>query len=197
MSLAEILLLFLFTFLVKQAADSSPKGPAEVAALRQQVARLVQDSVQRSHRIRELEELVAEKSATIDALSRMAGTTITSPTDVPIAVNALKRGYRMCRQPNTLLEAVAQDQRLRLVVLLEEPALQALITTRGAHANRGDTLNAEGAIDVLLEAVRSYGNSHQCRFDYRLRYATPEDYLLGREKLERYLYPEQRIQIGR
>ena len=48
----------------------------------------------------------------------------------------------------------------------------------------------------FLQDVYQYEKDRGCRFNYRLKYATDNDYRKAREGFEKYFYPEKMIKTG-
>ena len=48
----------------------------------------------------------------------------------------------------------------------------------------------------FIQDVYEYEKDHKCRFNYRLKYATDNDYRKAREIYEKYFYPEKIMKIG-
>jgi hypothetical protein len=61
---------------------------------------------------------------------------------------------------------------------------------------KGDQTSDLDQIVSFIQDVYEYEKDHKCRFNYRLKYATDNDYRKAREVYEKYFYPEKIIRIG-
>ena len=48
----------------------------------------------------------------------------------------------------------------------------------------------------FIQDVYEYEKDRKCRFNYRLKYGTDNDYRKGRDGYEKYFYPEKLLKIG-
>jgi len=196
MSLAEILLLLIFVLLLIGSANTGGSVTLELEQLRQENDSLKARNTALEARVANLEEENAKQAAIINALAGMAGVPVERAEDVPGLVDALKRGFPVCATPNTLVEVAAANGSLTLTVLFELNDLPP--PSRTGSVRTGEIIADSFAVQSFLESVRRYGDraSRQCRFDYRLRYVTSEDYRFARETLEKYLYPRGIRRVG-
>ena len=159
-------------------------------------------------RVRTLEEQIAqitkenkEFKDTIDVLRQMLNPT--EPTaagfraalqkhDAEVATNA-RRGKPKCAEVNTLVHLQAIDGRLEMLLLGANDVLQQL----GQSWRADQRLTEEDQIKQFLQDAVSYSRARDCRFDYRLTYATPVDYHDARQRFENYFYPEAIIRASR
>jgi hypothetical protein len=58
---------------------------------------------------------------------------------------------------------------------------------------KGDRTSDLDQIVSFIQDVYQHEKDHKCRFDYRLQYATDNDYRKAREGFEKYFYPEKMI----
>ena len=61
---------------------------------------------------------------------------------------------------------------------------------------KGDQTSDLDQIVSFIQDVYQYEKDHSCRFNYRLKYATDNDYRKAREGFEKYFYPEKMIRTG-
>jgi hypothetical protein len=110
----------------------------------------------------------------------------------------LLRGYPRCDQDdNTLVEAALQNGQteLRIRQPIGSVSLKEWADSAGVRLpSAGAVLSGDLAANNFLSTLQRYYShtkavSKPCRFDYRLRWTTDTDYRMGRETLERYLYP--------
>jgi len=197
MSLAEIFLLLVFTILLVAAHKENTDGPIEVERLRRENAKLSAENAVLRGKVNELSQVLDRKNAIIDVLASMAGVPIDSAGDVPNAINALRRGAKACTKPNTLIAARASGRHLTLRLLVDLPELDVRASEFTVVVREGKTLSDPVSTNAFLLSVRHYGSesNHNCRFDYRLEFATSEDYLLARDSLERFMYPERIVRV--
>jgi hypothetical protein len=197
MSLAEIFLLLVFTVLLVAAHREKTNGPIEVERLRQDVRRLDSANASLTHRIDSLEQSLDRKNAIIAALATMSSVSIEAPEDIPGAIAALKRGAKACTNPNTLVVVRAAAKRLTFRALIDVSAFTVPSGGETISVKEGMVIVEPNLINALLREVRTYGAAAQnnCRFDYRLEFETAEDYLVARDSLERFMYPERIVRV--
>jgi hypothetical protein len=127
----------------------------------------------------------------VDELKLMVGAKVASKEGFQEAVDNLKRGYSLCQKDNnTLLEASIQHGAETVQVIGDIPS--DLI----AGLAKGDQTSDLDHIVSFIQDVYEYEKDHKCRFNYRLKYATDNDYRKAREVYEKYFYPEKIIRIG-
>jgi hypothetical protein len=61
---------------------------------------------------------------------------------------------------------------------------------------KGEQTSDLEEIVSFIQDVYEYEKDHKCRFNYRLKYATDNDYKKGRDGYEKYFYPEKIIKAG-
>lgn len=202
MSLAEIVLLLLFTVFVFHALEAEVGGGQDPAL---EVARLKEENDNLKSKLGRLErELLDEQSKLrasqklIEELRNIVGGEGLTGDELKRRVEALKRGKPKCQDDNLLIEVVAIRGGLDVTVLLEDLELGRALAGKGFRLQRGERIQGESRIDLFLRAVLEYETQkgRDCRFDYRLIYATAEDYLLVREKFERFLYLAKRSRVS-
>jgi hypothetical protein len=122
----------------------------------------------------------------VDELQIMVGAKVPSREGFQEAVETLKRGYALCQKDdNTLIEARIQNGDETVHVLGEIPSDLTVNLAKGDH-----TSDLEHIVSFLQD-VYDYEKDHKCRFNYRLKYATDNDYRKGRDGYEKYFYPEK------
>lgn len=197
MSLAEVVLFLLFCFFVVEVLDREASGgqdpEALIAALREENVQLHERIAGLEKRLGELDRRLKERDLLLEELRRMTGAQGDDLPSFRRAITALKRGFPACAEDNTLVEVIARDGVLRVVVLTTGSKLAAYLADAGLAFQSGQELRSESEIDVFLRRVWSFETrrGEECRFDYRLRYRSASDYHSAREKIERYLYPER------
>lgn len=203
MSLAEVVLLLLFGFFIAEVVEREVSGGEDpnvtVAALREENARLRQNIAELEKKVEDLDTRFREREMFIKELIRMVGGT--QGDDLPSIrrkIIGVKRGFPVCADQNTLVEVVARDGTLELVLLKEDATLAGHLAGKGLVLQRDQKLRSEREIDMFLQSVWEFENrtGEKCRFDYRLRYRSASDYHNARQKVERYLYPERIVQIA-
>jgi hypothetical protein len=86
-------------------------------------------------------------------------------------------------------------------LLIGSDPLSAYMSDRGhRYPAVGASITDSSAINQFLDDVGSFYSSsilegRACRFDYRLHWATNDDYHDGRERFERYFYPARNMQV--
>jgi hypothetical protein len=127
----------------------------------------------------------------VDEVKLMAGAKTSSKEAFQEAIDSLKRGYALCRKDdNTLIEASIQHGAETVQVVGEVPSDLTL------NLVKGDQTSDLEEIVSFIQDVYEYEKDHKCRFNYRLKYATDNDYKKGRDGYEKYFYPEKIIKAG-
>jgi hypothetical protein len=139
----------------------------------------------------ELQKQFDDMSGFIDELKLMVGAKTSSKEGFREALETLKRGYALCQKDeNTLIEATIHHGAENVQVIGEVPA--DLFVNLG----KGDGTSDLDQIVSFIQDVYEYEKDHKCRFNYRLKYATDNDYRKAREVYEKYFYPEKIMKIG-
>jgi hypothetical protein len=139
----------------------------------------------------ELEKQLGEMALLVDDVKLMVGAKAPSKEGFQDAVETLKRGYALCQKDdNTLIEARVQNGAETVNVIGEIPSDLAVTLAKG------DSTSDLEQIVSFIQDVYEYEKEHKCRFNYRLRYATDNDYRKGRDGYEKYFYPEKLLRIG-
>jgi hypothetical protein len=139
----------------------------------------------------ELEQRIAEMTLFMDDVKLMVGAKNASKEGFQEAVDTLKRGYALCQKDdNTLIEARIQNGAETVHVIGELPA------DLTANLAKGDQTSDLEQIVSFVQDVYEYEKDHKCRFNYRLKYATDNDYRKGRDGYEKYFYPEKIVRTG-
>jgi len=139
----------------------------------------------------ELERQLGDMTVFVDELKLLVGAKVASKEGFQEAVENLKRGYALCQKDNnTLLEASIQNGAETVQVIGDVPGdlISGLV--------KGDQTSDLEQIVSFIQDVYEYEKDHKCRFNYRLKYVTDNDYRKAREVYEKYFYPEKIIRIG-
>jgi hypothetical protein len=138
-----------------------------------------------------LEKQLGELTVLVDEVKIMAGAKVPSKEGFQEAIENLKRGYAFCqRDNNTLIEATIRNGAENIQVIGEIPS------DLFVNLAKGDGTSDLDQIVSFIQDVYEYEKDHRCRFNYRLRYATDNDYRKAREGYEKYFYPEKMIRTG-
>lgn len=207
MSLAEVMLLFLFTLMAAVTLEREPVpggsgDPPEkrIKDLAERVAALEKD-LEDTERQRAEER---DRAKNLDdrlhyVLKAIGAPPLATDGEVEAAIARIgvvavrkSRGEKpFCVEPkaeNLLLE-VRQVRGSRTVELLRLDAeLQKDLEKAGPNLAVGQTLSAPGEIQRLLDAIHTTSGRRDCRYDYRLIFETPEDNFYAEELFEKYLY---------
>jgi hypothetical protein len=138
----------------------------------------------------ELEQQLNEMTLLMNDVKLMVGAKGTTKEGFQEAIETLKRGYALChKSSNTLIEASVQNGMETIQVIGEmPPGLQVSLV-------KGDETADLDQIVSFLQDVYQYEKDQSCRFNYRLKYATDNDYRKAREGFEKYFYPEKMIRL--
>lgn len=138
-----------------------------------------------------LEQELGDMSGLVDELKLMVGAKVSSKEGFREAIETLKRGYALCQKDdNTLIEATIRQGAENVQVIGEIPS------DLFVNLAKGDSTSDLEQIVSFIQDVYEYEKDHKCRFNYRLKYATDNDYRKAREGYEKYFYPERIIKAG-
>jgi len=127
----------------------------------------------------------------VDELKLMVGAKVPSREAFQEAIESLKRGYALCQKDNnTLIEASVQNGVEAVQVIGEIPS------DLEVNLLKGDQTSDLDQIVSFVQDVYQYEKDHKCRFNYRLKYATDNDYRKAREAYEKYFFPEKIMRTG-
>ena len=139
----------------------------------------------------ELAKQVNDMTGLVDELKLMTGAKVSSKEGFREAVETLKRGYAFCQKDeNTLIEAIIQNGEENVHVVGAVP------DDLFVNLAKGDGTSDLDQIVSFIQEVYEYEKEHKCRFNYRLKYATDNDYRKAREVYEKYFYPEKIMKLG-
>jgi hypothetical protein len=195
LSLVEVMVLLVFAALIVYVTDSVEGGgqaPHQTAGdAKNPTAGLQAGLHAATKKSQDLEKQLNDMTAFVDELKVMVGAKLSTKEGFQEAVETLKRGYALCQKNgNTLIEASVLNGDETLQVIGEVPS--DLIVSLA----KGDQTSDLEEIVSFIQDVYQYEKDHGCRFNYRLKYATDNDYRKGREGFEKYFYPEKMIRIG-
>ncbi|BCA53787.1 hypothetical protein W02_09270 [Nitrospira sp. KM1] len=138
-----------------------------------------------------LEKRVNDMAVLVNELKLMVGAKASTKESFQEAIDNLKRGYVLCqKESNTLIEASMLNGVESVQVIGEIPRDLEVSLTKGNETSDLDEIVS------FTQEVYQYEKAHNCRFNYRLKYATDNDYRKARETFEKYFYPEKMIRIG-
>jgi hypothetical protein len=144
-----------------------------------------------TERTNDLEKQLNEMTLLMNDVTLMVGAKGATKEGFQEAIDNLKRGYALCQKnSNTLIEASVQNGVESLQVIGEIPP------DLRVDLAKGDQTSDLDQIVSFLQDVYQYEKDQGCRFNYRLKYATDNDYRKGREGFEKYFYPEKMIRAG-
>jgi TolA-binding protein len=195
LSFVEVMLLLVFAALIVYATDNvegrgqeprqdgdERKSPDAVLQARLDAATKKSDN---------LEGQLNDMTLFVNELKLMVGAKVSTKEGFQEAIETLKRGYALCQKnSNTLIEASVQNGVETLQVIGDIPS--DLIV----NLAKGDQTSDLDQIVSFVQDVYQYEKDRSCRFNYRLKYATDNDYRKAREGFEKYFYPEKMIRTG-
>lgn len=195
LSLVEVMLLLVFAALIVYVTDNVEgrgQEPHQNAGGSKNVNAGLQTRFDATtEKNQDLEKRLNDMTLLVNELKVMAGAKVSTKEGFQEAIENLKRGYALCQKnSNTLIEASVQNGVETLQVIGEIPS--DLIV----NLAKGDQTSDLDEIVSFIQDVYQYEKDHGCRFNYRLKYATDNDYRKGREGFEKYFYPEKMIRTG-
>jgi hypothetical protein len=108
------------------------------------------------------------------------------------------RGKPKCQDDNLLVEISLVNGNTSMKVLADNAPLRTNLAQQHIDFRVGNVFNRNPDVESVLRELGSYRDGDKdCRFDYRFNYGTYEDYYLGRERFEKYLYSAGRSRIAR
>jgi TolA-binding protein len=195
LSLIEVMLLLVFAALIVYVTDnveSRGQEPHQGGDASKTVDAVLQARLDAAtEKTDELARQLNDMTLFVNELKQMMGAKVSTKEGFHEAIESLKRGYALCQKDNnTLIEASVQNGVETLQVIGDIPA--DLVVNLG----KGDQTSDIDQIVLFTQDVYQYEIDHKCRFNYRLKYATDNDYRKAREGFEKYFYPEKMIRTG-
>lgn len=214
LSLVQVVLLLVFAVLLVHVTDNGASGQQE--ARQSEPAEPVPESVAQSaaqsggpslaeptrndpslqakldeaaDTNRRLEKRLNEMTGLVDDVKGMVGAKAASRDGFQEAVETLKRGYALCQKDNVLIEAIIQDGEESIRVIGDVPS------DLDTNLSKGEFTSDLEQIVPFMQDVYQYEKDRKCRFNYRLSYATDNDYRKARERFEKYFFPEKMVKI--
>lgn len=139
----------------------------------------------------DLEQQLNDMTHFVNELKVMVGAKGSTKEGFQEAIESLKRGYAFCQKNgNTLIEVSEQNGVETMQVIGDIPS------DLRVNLAKGDQTSDLDQIVPFLQDVYEYEKDQSCRFNYRLKYATDNDYRKAREGFEKYFYPEKMIRTG-
>ena len=139
----------------------------------------------------DLEQHLSDMTQFVNELKIMVGAKGSTKEGFQEAIENLKRGYAFCQKNgNTLIEVSEQNGVETMQVIGDIPS------DLRVNLAKGDQTSDLDQIVPFLQDVYEYEKDQSCRFNYRLKYATDNDYRKAREGFEKYFYPEKMIRTG-
>lgn len=191
LSLVEVMLLLLFAAILVHVTDpvEGRQPVADEPHDRDLGSQARLDAAMEQNR--DLAKQLNEMTLLMNEVTLMAGAKGSTKEGFQEAIENLKRGYALCQKDsNILIEASVQHGMETVHVIADIPS--ELKVSLG----KGDQTSDLEEIVSFLQDVYQYEKDQSCRFNYRLKYATDNDYRKAREVFERYFYPEKMIRTG-
>lgn len=190
LSLIQVMLLLVFGAMMVYVTDSGEgRGPDTQPV----VERPPNDNMDLQARLdaamkknSDLTQQLSDATLMMDGFKVMVGAKGATREEFQEAVDNLKRGYSFCdKSSNTLIEANVQNGEETVTVIGEIPS-----DLRVSLAKGDQTSNLEDIVSFLQD-VYQYEKDRNCRYNYRLKYATDNDRRMAREGFGKYMYPEK------
>jgi hypothetical protein len=189
LSLVEVMLLLVFAAMMVYVTDTvEGSGQETQQSVDEPLQARLDAATEKSN---DLEKQLNEMTLFVNEVKLMVGAKGSTKEGIQEAIENLKRGYALCQKnSNTLIEASVQNGVETIQVIGDIPS--DLIV----NLVKGDQTSDLDQIVPFLQDVYQYEKDQSCRFNYRLKYATDNDYRKAREGYERYFYPEKMIRAG-
>ena len=189
LSLVQVMLLLVFAaMLISVTENGEVRGQEETGAQGAGLQARLDAATEKSNA---LEKRLGDMTLLFDEVKLMTGAKAPSKEAFQEAIDSVKRGYSLCQKDdNTLIEASIQNGVETVHVIGEIPSDLMV------NLVRGDQTADLDQIVSFIQDVYEYEKDHKCRFNYRLKYATDNDYRKGRDGYEKYFYPEKIMRTG-
>jgi hypothetical protein len=193
LSLVAVLLLLVFAAMMVYVTDTvegrAPEGQAPQAVVEppppvdQGLQARLDEALEKNSG---LEKQLNEMTTMMEELKVLVGAKGITKDSFQVAIGNLKRGYAVCQQGgNTLIEATVEHGDETVAVIGDIPPDMRV------SLKKGDQTSDLEEIVSFLQDVYQYEKDQNCRFNYRLKYATDSDYKRAREGYDKYLYREK------
>jgi TolA-binding protein len=194
-SLVEVMLLLVFAALMVYVTDnveSRGQEPSQVVGEPKKPDAVLQAKIDAAtEKSDDLERQLNDMTLFVNELKLMTDAKVSTKEGFHEAIENLKRGYALCQKDNnTLIEASVQNGEETLHVIGDIPSDLVVNLVKGDHTSDLDQIVS------FIQDVYRYERDRECRFNYRLKYATDHDYRKAREGFEKYFYPEKIIRTG-
>ena len=189
LSLVQVMLLLVFAaMLISVTEHGEVRGQEETSAQGAGLQARLDAATEKSNA---LEKRLGDMALLVDEVKLMTGAKAPSKEAFQEAIDSVKRGYSLCQKDdNTLIEASIQNGAETVQVIGEIPSDLMV------NLVKGDQTSDLDQIVSFIQDVYDYEKDHKCRFNYRLKYATDNDYRKGRDGYEKYFYPEKIMRTG-
>ena len=189
LSLVQVMLLLVFAaMLISVTENGEVRGQEETSAQGASLQARLDAATEKSNA---LEKRLGDMALLVDEVKLMTGAKAPSKEAFQEAIDSVKRGYSLCQKDdNTLIEASIQNGVETVHVIGEIPSDLMV------NLVKGDQTADLDQIVSFIQDVYEYEKDHKCRFNYRLKYATDNDYRKGRDGYEKYFYPEKILRTG-
>lgn len=189
LSLVEVMLLLVFAAMMVYVTDTVEGSGQETQQIVDGPLQARLDAA--TEKSNDLEEQLNEMTLFVNEVKLMVGAKGSTKEGIQEAIENLKRGYALCQKnSNTLIEASVQNGVETIQVIGDIPS------DLRVNLVKGDQTSDLDQIVPFLQDVYQYEKDQSCRFNYRLKYATDNDYRKAREGYEKYFYPEKMIRTG-
>lgn len=189
LSLVEVMLLLVFAAMMVYVTDTVEGSGQETQQIVDEPLQARLDAA--TEKSNDLEEQLNEMTLFVNEVKLMVGAKGSTKEGIQEAIENLKRGYALCQKnSNTLIEANVQNGVETIQVIGDIPS------DLRVNLVKGDQTSDLDQIVPFLQDVYQYEKDQSCRFNYRLKYATDNDYRKAREGYEKYFYPEKMIRTG-
>lgn len=189
LSLVEVMLLLFFAAMMVYVTDTVEGSGQETQQIVDEPLQARFDAA--TEKNNDLEEQLNEMTLFVNEVKLMVGAKGSTKEGIQEAIESLKRGYALCQKnSNTLIEASVQNGVETIQVIGDIPS------DLRVNLVKGDQTSDLDQIVPFLQDVYQFEKDQSCRFNYRLKYATDNDYRKGREGYEKYFYPEKMIRTG-
>lgn len=189
LSLVQVMLLLVFAaMLISVTENGEVRGQEETSGQGASLQARLDAATEKSNA---LEKRLGDMALLVDEVKLMVGAKAPSKEAFQEAIDSVKRGYSLCQKDdNTLIEASILNGAETVHVIGEIPSDLMV------NLVRGDQTADLDQIVSFIQDVYEYEKDHKCRFNYRLKYATDNDYRKGRDGYEKYFYPEKIMRTG-
>ena len=191
MTLAEtfLLLVFMLWYSIRPQLSGDPRTAADV---------LRKENQQLNNKMASLQRELEDTRSRLELWQKRFDQVVPgSDEELKKALMGGGRGKPKCQDDNLLVEITLVNGNTSMKVLADNSLLRANLSRQGIDFRVGNVLSRGFDVDSVLRELGNYrSGDKECRFDYHFNYGSHDDYYIGRERFEKYLYSAGRARVS-